>query len=129
MHPAALTVLIVDEDIGFLFWLGDIFTEAGCQSMPALGCQEAVSLANRLGIEPDLIVLNPFLPGIAGMLQDRIVAKRHPKIVSIGAPPKAVAAAIGIHAILDRPDATEPISRRAWLERVRKLLGDYKRSN
>jgi hypothetical protein len=41
------------------YWLGDIFTESGCRALPALSCREAVELMKRLGIEPDLIVLNP----------------------------------------------------------------------
>jgi hypothetical protein len=76
----------------------------------------------RLGIEPDLIVLNPYLPGIGPMLQRRIRAKRPPKIATIGAPPKLLAASIPVHATLERPFGFEPVSRSEWLERVLSLL-------
>ena len=99
-RPPAPTVWLVDDDLGFVYWLGSIFTEAGCRALPALSCREAVALMKRLGIEPDLIVLNPHLPGVDRMLQGRV---RHPKIVTIGAPPEALATSIPIHARLERP--------------------------
>jgi len=121
-RPLVPTVWIVDDDLGFVCWLGDILTEAGCRALPALSCREAVVRMMRLGIEPDLIVLNPHLPGVARMLQRRVRAKRHPKIVTIGTPPEALAASIRVHATLERPFGSQPMSRPEWLERVRKLL-------
>src|SRR5260370_28299368 len=62
-RPPAMTVWIVDSDLGFVWWVGDIFREVGCRALPALSCKDAVALMKELGIEPDLIVLNPNLPG------------------------------------------------------------------
>jgi hypothetical protein len=121
-RPPEPTVWIVDDDLGFVCWLGDIFTEAGFRALPALNCLEGVALVKRMGIEPDLILLNPHLPGVARMLQGRMRAKRHAKIVTIGAPPKALAASFRVHATLERPFGSEPPSRSEWLEKVRKLL-------
>jgi hypothetical protein len=36
--PPQQTVLIVDPDLGLLFWLGEISTKAGCRTIPALDC-------------------------------------------------------------------------------------------
>src|ERR1700736_1607825 len=58
---AAQMVLIVDDDLGLVCWLGDILSEAGARSVPALSCGEVTVLIKRLGIEPDLIILNSSL--------------------------------------------------------------------
>ena len=121
--PAALTVLIIDDDLGFVLWLGELFTEARCRALPALSCQEAVARIEQLGIEPDFIVLNPHLPGVSEMLQRYIQALRHFKIVTI-APPPVLSVLTSAHAMLERPSANQPISRREWLAKVRKLLGE-----
>ena len=46
-----VTALIVDKDLGFAFWLGEIFIEAGCPAVPALDCQQAVSVTTELNLK------------------------------------------------------------------------------
>ena len=117
----AQTILIVDEDIGFVWWLGDMLKEVGCRVLPALACGEAVLLTKQLGIEPDLIIVNPSLAGTPQMLQFFIHTKSHLQIVTTGAPSKALTASIHVGAILERPSANEPAIRGQWLEKLRKL--------
>jgi hypothetical protein len=123
--PAAATrtVLIVDDDLGFVWWLGDIFNEAGCRVLPALDCAEAVMLANRLGVEPDLIILNPSLDGASKLLEDYIRTKPALKIVTIGPPSSALGSSIPRHGTLERPSPSDLILRRDWLEKLGQLLG------
>jgi hypothetical protein len=120
--PATRTVLIVDNDLGFVCWLGDLFNEIGSRPLPALSCEHAAALMKRLGIEPDLIVFNPRLPGVDGMLQNLIRQDPHIELVSIGPPSEALAVPIHASATVERPSAGEPISRVEWLEKVRRLL-------
>jgi hypothetical protein len=117
------TVLIVDDDLGFVWWLGDIFNEAGCRALPALDCGGAVVVAKRLGVEPDVIILNPSLPGVSQMLETYLLANPHVKIVTIGPPANALGPSIQLHAILERPSPSDLIVRTDWLEQLRKLLG------
>lgn len=119
-RPPAPAIWIVDDDLGFVWWLGEIFTQAGCRALPALSCAEAAALMKKLGIEPDLIVLNLDLPGIADLLHYVQRTRRHVKIVGIGPPPFGVP--VRVHATLERPSGIEPVSRLDWLKRVRKLL-------
>ena len=120
--PGATTVWIVDEDLGFVWWLGEIFTEAGCRTLPALSCEQAVSLIKKLNLRIDVLVLNPQLPGVIGMLQ--IFRRMHPnfEIVTIGETSPALTAAIRPKAKLERPSGSDSISRLEWLKKVRKLL-------
>ena len=45
-----VTVLIVDEDVGFVFWLGEILTKLGCRAVPALDCTQAVAITGALDL-------------------------------------------------------------------------------
>jgi DNA-binding NtrC family response regulator len=116
--PAATTVWIVDNDLGFVWWLGEVFTEAGCRTLPALSCEQALALIKSLDLGIDLLVVNPQLPGVVKMLQS--LSRAHPnlKIVAIG----KASAALRPQASLERPSASDSISRPEWLKKVRKLL-------
>jgi DNA-binding NtrC family response regulator len=120
--PAATTVWIVDNDLGFVWWLGEVFTEAGCRTLPALSCEQALALIKNLGVGIDLLVVNPQLPGVVKMLQS--LSRAHPnlKVVTIGKASAVLPAALRPQASLERPSASDSISRPEWLKRVRKLL-------
>lgn len=121
-QPAPTTVWIVDDDLGFVWWLGEIFTEAGCQAVPALSCEQAVSLVNQLNVGIDLLLVNPLMPDVLGMLEILNRARPKLKIVAIGEASPALTAAIHPQAILERPSGSDSISRPGWIEKVRKLL-------
>jgi two-component SAPR family response regulator len=112
-------VLIVDEDLGFIFWLGDILDEAGCESIPALNSQQAISLVRELKTEIDLLIVNPTLAGVTDMIQI-MNSEQHPfQIVSTA--DKTLNCADNAEATLERP-VLEPILRQKWLQEVRKTL-------
>lgn len=121
---APTTVWIVDDDLGFVWWLGEIFTEAGCRALPALSCEQAVSLIKKLNVGIDLLVLNPQLPGVIRMLKTLNSAYANFKIVAIGKASPALIAAIHPQATLERPSTSDSISRPEWLKKIRKLLRD-----
>jgi DNA-binding NtrC family response regulator len=120
--PAPTTVWIVDDDLGFVWWLGEIFAEAGCRALPALSCEQAVSLMKKLDVGIDLLVLNPQLPGVIGTLQILSSANANFKVVAIGKVAPALATAIHPQANLERPSGSDSISRLEWVKKIRKLL-------
>jgi len=120
--PAATTVWIVDNDLGFVWWLGEVFTEAGCRTLPALSCEQALALMKSLDVGIDLLVVNPQLPGIIKMLQILSRAQPNLKIVAIGNASAVLHAALRPQAGLERPSASDSISRSEWIKKVRKLL-------
>ena len=121
-QPTAPTVWIVDDDLGFVLWLGEIFTAVGCRALPALSTRQAASLMNELRTGIDLLVVNPDLRGVAGMLQTLRLANRNLKIVFIVRSPQALTAPIQAQANLERPSGSDPISRPEWIEKARILL-------
>ena len=113
------TALIVDDDVGLLFWLGEIFGKEGWNIVPALNCRQAVSLAAMWDSYMDLIVVNPALSGVVEMIETLSRVHR-PKIVVLRSPD--VEAAVPADAITDRPELSTSASRARWADRLRQLL-------
>ena len=63
------TVLIINNDIGFTFWLGQTLNEAGYATLPARGVSDAVELLSEHKVQPDLLIINPASPGVLDLMQ------------------------------------------------------------
>ena len=114
--PAAL---IVDDDVGLIFWVGEIFVRAGWNIVPALNCRQAVSLAVMWDSHINLILVNSGLGGISEMVETLSDLHR-PKVVVIRDP--NVEPEISADAIVDRPGMETPLARLEWAQRFQKLL-------
>jgi hypothetical protein len=126
--------LIIDHDLGFLMWLGEVFTELGCQAVPALHCRQALALATQLELPITTVVVNPELPGAARMVKALVAANPGVRVVLIrnsaadtngdSRPGRVTLDPNGIKArsTLERPSPSEPISRPEWLAKIRKML-------
>jgi hypothetical protein len=131
--------LIIDDDLGFLMWLGEVFMELGCPAVPALHCRQALALTKRINLPVSTLLINPELRGAARFVERllainpdaRVVLIRNsaadssPLSVNAPKPSHARTKPSGIQAgsILERPSPLEPISRTEWLARVRQALG------
>ncbi len=116
------TVLIVDRDLGFLFWLGALFSEIGCNVVPAFDCAQAAAMVNRLKLKIDVALVSSEMPGAAAMKCALSAAGRMLKIVAIRERAEATEA-FEADAILTRPSAGQQVSRQEWLERIGELFG------
>jgi DNA-binding response OmpR family regulator len=117
------TVLIVDDDLGFVCWLGERFHEAGYRSLPALNARQAGSLAKELNIKINVLVVNPGLRGVRRLIKTLNHADSPPvKVILIRDPASSTAIVIRAHAILERPSGWEVVSRHEWLRKLRRIL-------
>jgi hypothetical protein len=124
--------LIVDHDLGFLMWLGDVFSELGCQALPALQCRQALALTKRLDLSITTLVLNPELPGAARLVEALVRVNPGLRVVQIcnaASDPhpnngRGRTNPVGVPAsfTLQRPSPGEPVSRSEWVVKVRKML-------
>jgi len=117
------TALIVDDDVGFILWLGEMLTETGYQAIPALQCRQAMTLVKKLALRVDVLVVNPKLPGAVRAV--KALERAHPRLRVVlirdpSAPPSEPLDKN--HPTLDRPSAWEPISRPQWIVKIRKVL-------
>lgn len=56
-------ILIVDNDLGFVFWLCHVLDAAGYETVPATGVPEAVAALAELDMWVDVLVALRTLPG------------------------------------------------------------------
>ena len=56
-------VLIIDSDLGFVFWLGQALDAAGYETLPAKGVSEAISLLAEFRVIIDVLMVRYTLPG------------------------------------------------------------------
>jgi len=78
-----MAILIVERDLGFVFWLGRALDYAGHVSLPAKDVQDAKSLLRDLNPAVELIIVNPRVPGAAAMLQQMRGATPDVKVIEL----------------------------------------------
>ena len=118
------TVLIVEKDFGFAFWLAGIFNDAGCHVVPGLDCKQAISITKELNLKIDLVVVNPRLQRVADMIRTLQRSNLNLKIVAVSDRHVQAIRTFSANAILEKPSGREPILREEWLDRVRQILRD-----
>lgn len=57
------TILILDNDLGFSFWLGQSLSTPHCRALPAKSVAEAVALIGQFKLKIDFLIMNPAIPG------------------------------------------------------------------
>jgi CheY-like chemotaxis protein len=112
--------LIVDDDVAFILWLGEMFAETGYRAVPALHCRQALALVKKLAVRIDVLVVNPDLRGAARVIKMLSSEQPNLRVVLIRNPSNPVPD--GNHPALERPAPWEPISRPQWVTKIRKLL-------
>ncbi len=109
-------ILIVDDDLGFLVWLGLTLGAAGFVTVPAAATTQAGELIHELHIAINLAVVNLDLPGMSDFTAS--LTRRDPmvKIIAIQDSTAGPAPAI-------KTDASHSRSKLGWMTLVRKLMG------
>jgi hypothetical protein len=117
------TALIVDDDLGFVYWIAERFHEAGYQPVPALNVRQAVSLINELDLKISVVVVNAGLRSIRKFIKT-LNQTQSPlaKIILIRDPCIPTTVVVRAHAIVERPSGWEPVSRHEWLRKLRRIL-------
>jgi len=116
------TVLIVDEDLGFVCSLGEILSNQGFQTIPALDSRSAMAIVEELNRQVNLVIVDPALPGVLEMTEVLSRRDRSLKIVAIADPGKAMPRAIHVHATLERPSGSGLALRQECRRSVRRAL-------
>jgi hypothetical protein len=115
-------VLIVDQDLGFVCWLGELLAQAGCRAVPALNSRDAVRLVADLNLPIDVAIVDPGLGGVGEAI--KTLRGQYPSLrtIAIGTPGQDAAGAIDAKDSLARPRDSARISRQECLKNVRTVL-------
>ena len=77
------TVLIVDSDLGFVFWLGRTLDAAGYQTLPAKSIADATTLLEEITAKIDLLIINSSLSGAAEFVSTLLQSPRPLKVIAV----------------------------------------------
>ena len=118
------TVLIIDSDLGFVFWLGRILADAGCQPLPARDASEAGALLGQLNAEIDLLILNPSLTGADDFANALRRLRQNVKILAALSDADQSAAQVqGADIIARKPVQLDGATCRQWVGMIKQVLG------
>ena len=103
----AETILIIDNDLGFLMWLGLSLASRGYLTIPATSCQNAHRLVDELQPSTiDLVMINRALPGASDLVSVLRSRRESLKVMSIE----------------DQVRSPQSRSEAEWLSTVLKIL-------
>jgi len=113
-------ILIVDSDLGFVFWLGHAIDEGGWEALPAKSVTDALSLIGQLQTAVDLLIVNPSLEGIAGLVEKLLELNPNLKVIALLASGEKPVA--GVDACVRKPDRVDESSKLKWQQTIGQLL-------
>jgi DNA-binding NtrC family response regulator len=70
------SILIVDDDLDFLFWLGRALTRIGCVAVPARTISDAFVLLANVSVDVDVLMFNPAFPDAVRLID--VLRRYHP---------------------------------------------------
>ena len=115
--PAAPTILVVDDDLGFMVWLGETLSEAGYLSVPAVSGQQAERVLRDLHLNVKLVIVNFNLPGVIQLIETLRRRDASLKLIAIQEP------AANMRSPVINVDAAHIRSQVGWVALVRRILG------
>jgi hypothetical protein len=120
-------VLIVDSDLGFIFWLAEALVEARHQPWPACSAMDAISMIKSRKLAPlDLLVVNPSLSGAAHLIRD--LRRSQPDLKVLAVDPLNDRQVRGVNAWRARPHSGDQPAREKWLREIDRVFNTRDRA-
>ena len=77
------TILIIDPELGFVFWLGQALDKAGYQALPAKNCEDAGELLKLLKVEIHLLIIGHAVAGARVFAETLRQSQGHLKVIAV----------------------------------------------
>jgi CheY-like chemotaxis protein len=118
------TVLIADDDLGFVCWLGQILHRVGIQTLPARNGLEAIDLLREIPVRVDAVVINPAVPGAAAVVAQLRSTQEDVAVVGVMESADEHAFALpGEVVSLPRPLRLDDEWVACWVQGIYRVLG------
>jgi hypothetical protein len=117
------SALIVDSDPGFLFWLGGMLGVLDAPCCPARSIQEALDRLESDGFVPELIIVNPALPGAAEFVHEMRGTRGHLPIIAAIEPAAEMRSGLDRYDVVQsKPAVPDEKAASQWMEVIRRAL-------
>ncbi|HKE28100.1 MAG TPA: response regulator [Bryobacteraceae bacterium] len=121
------TVLIIDSDLGFVFWLGRILQGAGCEVIPAKSSAEASVLLSELSTGVDLLIVDSRLAGVVAFADEQRRSRPKVKILVAISDKDTSAGQIQLADVIARkPPHLDDTAASLWLGMVEHAFGSLR---
>jgi DNA-binding NtrC family response regulator len=120
-YTAVKTVLILDADLGFLFWLGKTLDSAGYRAVPAESVSDAEKLLEEVRLTIDLLIADPTLDGASEFAHSLKEAQGHLQIIAVIGSEAAVEGGFRrVEAVVRKSGHSAETT--LWLDTIRRVL-------
>ena len=115
-------MLIVDGDLGFTFWLGQVLDAASYLALPAKSPADAALLVLQLDLRVDVLVINLALAGAIDFIAALHRSQTHIRVVGILNDPMQVVSVPGVHATHAKPLVPDRVAQAEWLQCIEQVM-------
>lgn len=117
------TVLLIEPDLGFVFWLGQALASAGWRAIPAKGIDDAALLLEQLRSEIDLLVVNPGLGGAPDLVDSLRASQPNLQVLLVlGSEEQNTDQIRNASAVLRKPLQLDKVTGALWLRVIEQIL-------
>ena len=116
------TVLIVDTDLGFVFWLGHILDGAAYSALPAKSVPDAALLVTQFRLTVDVLAINPALTGSLDFIAALCRAPKDVSVIGVFNNPQQIVHIPGLNAAHPKPTVFDEMAKAEWLEYIECAL-------
>ena len=109
-----IKILLVDSDLGFTFWLGQLLDQAGYEAFPAKSVADAIQLLDQLKFDIDLLVINPAMEGATSFAAVLRQSRPFIKIVAVHEP-ELMDRWAEVDASHPKTHSSDEVTRSEWL--------------
>jgi hypothetical protein len=119
-------ILILENDLGFIFWLGSALAAADYQPWPACTVSDAIDLVGKAAISIDMLIIDPSVSGVSKLTAALRRSQADLKVIALGAGGKTKLP--GVDAWHRKPGpAEEPVKQQQeWIEVIRDVFVGHK---
>jgi len=115
------SILVADDDLGFLLWAASILAQAGYSLRPAKSVAEALKWIENPDAKFHLLFIDPDFPA-ASYLVHR-ARENHPGLKVASLSDTSGVVDIGADAVISKPaNADSPDTISAWVKKIARLI-------
>lgn len=115
------SILLIDSDLGLLFWLGRVLDHAGYQAFPARSVPDAVALLRELHLTVGVLILNCSLPEAEDLVPTLRRSYRFLKVICLNGDRRHRCIG-GTDAVCRKPAEFSEHSKAEWVRALRGVL-------
>lgn len=115
-------MLLIDDDLGFVFWLGRALDAAAFSALPARTVADAALLVLQFDLAVDVLVINLALGGGADFIAALHRSQKDVKVVGILDEAGQPVHVPGVNAALPRPTSLDEASKNEWIQCIKRIL-------